>query len=146
MQELPEQDKYSTEARWKANEKDGNGKQTDRTYVLYPANADEKAQWEVEILAKTTDKKIPDEPCKDVLAVLETREVSLFNNDNYKVSMSISMNSSQIHRIEVYLTLVRVQTSLELTFWRLVCWILYTSATCRTTAVHLTASQKCLEL
>lgn len=45
------------------------------------------------------DKKKPDEPCKNVLVFSETDEVSLFKNTNYKVSVSVGLNSSQLRPI-----------------------------------------------
>lgn len=69
------------------------GKQT-RNDVYYPANAIKKSQAAVQTPAKKTDKKMLNKPYRGGLAFPEKGEVSLFKNNNQKVSVSIGISSS----------------------------------------------------
>lgn len=71
------------------------GKQTE-IEVQYPDGATEKTREAVEAPAKVTDKRIPDEPYKDIPAFTEKGKVSIFKNKNYQFSVFIGIKSSQI--------------------------------------------------
>lgn len=64
--------------------------------------AEKTMQEQVKAPAKEFDKK-PDKPCTNVWEFLGKDEVSLFNNSNYQVSVSIGLISLQIRPI-VYIS------------------------------------------
>lgn len=61
--------------------------------LQYPASTEKTMRKAVENPDMKITKK-PNERCKDVLTFLETGDVSLSENKNYQVSVSIGLNSS----------------------------------------------------
>lgn len=74
------------------------GKQTE-SGVQNPASSARKPQEAAEICDKKTARKTPDEPHRDVLAIPETGEVSLFKKKYCQVSVFTGINMSQMHLI-----------------------------------------------
>lgn len=74
------------------------GKKTQKS-VQCPAKADKATQEAAERPFKKTDRKTPVEPYKNILEFPETRKISLFNNKNYYLSVSIRLSSSWMRPI-----------------------------------------------
>lgn len=66
--------------------------------VQYSASDTKKTQDAVKAHAKTPNKKISDEPYKDLLAFPESGQLLLFKNRKYQVPVYIGINSSRVPR------------------------------------------------
>lgn len=69
---------------------------------------------DVQNTAQNQKRKAPkklDEQCQDILALLETGEISIFKSKNQKASVSIGLDSSRMRQIVLSLTLELAGTS-----------------------------------